>query len=203
MDDMAAEAEEAESEDSETEQSVDTVKKDNNLSVEQSGEKSEENVSEDDVVQNESIDDRMETETSNVSHTPSLEGYSAQETEYARVLLMTGMVDSASSIIYISHYPAGSPVADGYEDSIKFLDPTTVIMGEYGYSGSITYASHGDGNITIYPMPSHWHQEDKSPEGYRTYAQEILDEAETVYVEPGNNRDIINIIDSVIFDYYD
>lgn len=140
-----------------------------------------------------------EAETSESESTPSLDGYSAKEIEYARILLMTQAIDPDSSIIYVYENPAGTPVAEGYEETVKFPEATTTLFGEYGASGTITYASHGDGNITIYPVPSHWHQEDQSPQGYRDFSQEILDDGVTVYVEPGNNADIINKINSVTF----
>ncbi len=77
----------------------------------------------------------------------------------------------------------------------------THLSGEFTAQGSITYTSHGDGSITIYPLPSHWHQEDQSEEGYREYTQEVLDNAETVNIVPGNDEDVVNKIESVEFIY--
>ncbi|SDQ02535.1 hypothetical protein [Carnobacterium viridans] len=132
----------------------------------------------------------------------SLEQYDPLEIEYARILLMTGSVDPNSPVINVAHTPAGTPIADYYSnDSAEYPNVVTHLFGEFGASGSITYSSNGDGTITIYPVPSHWHQEDQSPEGYRALTQEILDTAQTVYVDLGNDSDVINKIESVEFIY--
>lgn len=132
----------------------------------------------------------------------SLDNYSVQEIEYARIILMTGLVDPESPTVYVGQYPAGSPVAEGYEETVTFPMATTALVGEYGFMGLIIYSSHGDGHITIYPVPSHWHQEDQSPEGYREYAQSILDDAVKVYVDPGNPEEVIQLIESIRFEHY-
>jgi len=102
--------------------------------------------------------------------TVSLANYDTKEIEYARILLMTNGVDPNSSVIYVHQYPAGTPVAAGYEETVKYPYAVTYLSGEIGAMGMMVYASHGDGHITIYPQPRKWHQEDQSPEGYRTLA---------------------------------
>lgn len=147
-------------------------------------------------------EENPEITTAESSEEPSLDNYSAKEIEYARILLMTNLVDPDSSTIYVGDYPAGTPVAQGYEETVTFPMATTSLVGEYGYMGSITYSSHGDGHITIYPVPSHWHQEDQSAEGYRAYAQSILNDAVKVYVDPGDPREVIDKIERTNFENY-
>ena len=145
--------------------------------------------------------DLEESTSTNVEQNSLLEEYSKDEIEYTRILLMTDAIDSNSPIIYVSHFPAGSPIA-GYSDgSLDYPYDVTHLSGEFTAQGSITYTSHGDGSITIYPLPSHWHQEDQSEEGYREYTQEVLDNAETVNIVPGNDEDVVNKIESVEFIY--
>jgi len=67
-------------------------------------------------------------------------------------------------------------------------------------AGIITYHSHGDGYITRYPMPLHYHQEDQSEEGYEALAQEAIDDAEKILVEPFNPYEVADIIGRVEFE---
>ncbi len=131
----------------------------------------------------------------------ALESYNALEIEYARILLMTDAIDPNSSVVYVAHTPAGTPISSYSSGSEEYPNDVTILFGEYSASGSITYSSNGDGTITIYPVPSHWHQSDQSPEGYRALTQEILDTAQTVYVDPGDDTNVINKIESVDFMY--
>lgn len=141
---------------------------------------------------------QKETETKSSS---SLKDYDSKEVEYARILMMTNEVDPSATVIHVYNEPAGSPVSIYSEASAKFPYDVTHLYGDFSAQGYLTYSSHGDGYITIYPVPSHWHQEDQSDEGYRKYTQEILDNAQKIYVQPFNNQDVIDKIESVEFVY--
>ena len=63
------------------------------------------------------------------------------------------------------------------------------LFGSYSAEGNITYASNGDGTVTIYPVPSHWQQsadELNSEEFMTQFTKGILDHAETVTLPDGD-----------------
>ena len=66
--------------------------------------------------------------------------------------------------------------------------------------GHVTYASNGDGTVTIYPVPSHWQQsadELNSEEFMTQFTHGILDHAETVTL-PDGDPDMIRQILAVL-----
>lgn len=123
--------------------------------------------------------------------------YSAKDIEYARIILMDGY--PTGSTIYVTERPAGVAVAGSYEETVKYPEPTVVLSGYYGADGMTVYSPIGGGYITVYPAPSHWHQEDQSPEGYREYAQQILDEAQKVYIDPGDPVELLEKLQTTEF----
>lgn len=112
---------------------------------------------------------------------------------------MTGAIDPNSPVIYIAHEPAGTPISTYSSGSEEYPNDVTILFGDYSASGSITYSSNGDGTITTLTsitLASRWR-----PEGYSALTQEILDTAQTVYVDPGDDTNVINKIESVDFIY--
>lgn len=104
-----------------------------------------------------------------------------------------------SPTVNIHNSPAGEAVTSGYEETIKFPDPTVTLTGEYGADGLFVYTPLGGGYIRVYPMPGHWHQDDQSLEGYRAYAQEILDNAQAVYIDSGDPDVVLQKLQSTTF----
>lgn len=127
----------------------------------------------------------------------SLSDYKAIDIEYARIIEMIGYPGSGT--VYATKEPAGTAIVSNIADSPVFPQAVTYLTGEYTADGMIVYSSHGNGYITIYPVPSHWHQDDQSEEGYRKYAQEILDSAIDVYVEVGDEAKIISRLERTTF----
>lgn len=119
----------------------------------------------------------------------ALSEYSAKEIEYARIILMDGYPNG--STIYISEGPAGRAIASPYDETVKYPDKTVTLTGSYGTDGMTVYSPIGGGYITVYPVPMRWHQDDQSPEGYREYTQQILDDALRVYIDPGNPAELL------------
>ena len=127
----------------------------------------------------------------------SLNDYKAIDIEYARIIEMIGYPGSGT--VYATKEPAGTAIVSNIADSPVFPQAVTYLTGEYTADGMIVYSSHGNGYITLYPVPSHWHQDDQSEEGYRKYAQEILDSAIDVYVEVGDEAKIISRLERTTF----
>ena len=127
----------------------------------------------------------------------SLNDYKAIDIEYARIIEMIGYPGSGT--VYATKKPAGTAIVSNIADSPVYPQAVTFLTGEYTADGMIVYSSHGNGYITIYPVPSHWHQADQSEEGYRKYAQEILDSAIEVYVEVGEEAKIISRLERTTF----
>lgn len=132
----------------------------------------------------------------------SLEGYSDDQIEYARVWLATMgtgyKTDLAASPeafeLNVYKKPAGTPVNPYVEDSVIFPEETIMLSGKYGYQSLVVYSSNHNGTITQYPVPSHFqNQEENTREG----SQKILDDATTISIptnNPGDTKELINIM---------
>lgn len=160
-----------------------------------------ENEKEEEPIEDSSEESINTAENIETDSSVSLDNYDEQEIEYARILLMTEAITEDSPVVNVSHSAEGEPIAVYNDGSVNYPEDVTHLTGGASVSGSITYASHGDGNITIYPLPSHWHQEDQTSEGYRVATQEVLDNRESVYVEPATNDEVIEKIESIEFIY--
>ncbi|MGM0940373.1 MAG: hypothetical protein ACQEWU_05295 [Bacillota bacterium] len=137
--------------------------------------------------------------------------YNQSEIDYARIILtINGEIslnqwivsaESGAPVVNVRYNSAGDPTEVSnevsYPEDVTHLDLTSQGMA----FGIITYSSHGDGHITRYPMPLHYHQEDQSEEGYRQLAQEALDDADTIYVEPFEPYLVADFIGRVEFVY--
>ena len=124
-------------------------------------------------------------------------GYSDAQVEAARVWAY--VIQSVPKELNINESAAGTYI---YQEGMGVTYPKTVhhLFGSYSAEGNITYASNGDGTVTIYPVPSHWHQspdELKSEEFMTQFTQGILDHAETVTL-PDGDPDLIRQILAVL-----
>lgn len=138
--------------------------------------------------------------------------YSQSEIDYARIIMTIYGEPSLDQwamwnsnwgvpVINVSHHSAGDPTEASkkvsYPEDVTHLDLTHQGMA----AGIITYAAHGDGHITRFPMPLHYHQEDQSEEGYRQLAQDGLDDAYMIYIEPFDPYTVADFIGRVEFVY--
>lgn len=132
----------------------------------------------------------------------SLEGYSDDQIEYARVWLATMGTeykrDLAASqdafALNVYKQPAGTPVNPYAENSVTFSEDTIMLSGKYGYQSLVVYSSNHDGTITQYPVPSHFQNEE---ENTREGSQKILDGATTISI-PTNNPEEVKELVSVL-----
>lgn len=124
-------------------------------------------------------------------------GYTDAQVEAARVWAY--VIKNVPSELNISNSAAGTKIYNGglgvdYPKDMRQL--FTPISAE----GHVTYASNGDGTVTIYPVPSHWQQsadELNSEEFMTQFTQGILDHAETVTL-PSGDPDMIRQILAVL-----
>lgn len=124
-------------------------------------------------------------------------GYTDAQVEAARVWAY--VIKSVPTELSINEKSAGTKIYFGglgvdYPKDVRQL--FTPISAE----GHVTYASNGDGTVTIYPVPSHWQQsadELNSEEFMTQFTQGILDHAETVTL-PDGDPDMIRQILAVL-----
>ena len=124
-------------------------------------------------------------------------GYTSAQVEAARVWAY--VIKSVPTELSINEKSAGTKIYFGglgvdYPKDVRQL--FTPISAE----GHVTYASNGDGTVTIYPVPSHWQQsadELNSEEFMTQFTQGISDHAETVTL-PDGDPDLIRQILAVL-----
>lgn len=129
----------------------------------------------------------------------SLEGFSDDQIEYARVWLATMGTEykrdlAASNTAFelnVYKQPAGTPVNPYAKDSVTFSDETIMLSGKYGYQSLVVYSSNHNGTITQYPVPSHFQNEE---ENTREGSQKILDGATTISIPTNNSEDVKELI---------
>ena len=135
-----------------------------------------------------------EVKSSNMSDQNDYPGYTDAQVEAARVWAY--VIQSVPQELNINESAAGSYI---YTDGMGVTYPKTVhhLYGSYSAEGNVTYASNGDGTVTIYPVPSHWQlSADKlnSQEYMTQFTQGILDHAETVTLPDGDPDTIRQIL---------
>lgn len=67
----------------------------------------------------------------------------------------------------------------------------------------MTYSGNGEGTINIYNVPLRWETTtpDELDENYmREHTESIIEDTETVYGDPGNDNEIIELIEKMITD---
>lgn len=138
--------------------------------------------------------------------------YNQMEIDYARIIMTINGEPSLDQwavwndetgipVVNVKYNSAGDPTETSkdvpYPEDVTHLDLTNQGMGE----GVITYNSQGNGILTMYPMPLHYHQEDQSEEGYKQLAQDALNQASKLYVEPFEPYIVADFIGRVKFVY--
>lgn len=135
-----------------------------------------------------------EVKSSKMADQNDYPGYTDAQVEAARVWAY--VIQSVPQELNINESVAGSYI---YTDGMGVTYPKTVhhLYGSYSAEGNVTYASNGDGTVTIYPVPSHWQlSADKlnSQEYMTQFTQGILDHAETVTLPDGDPDTIRQIL---------
>ncbi|MFG6117807.1 MULTISPECIES: hypothetical protein [Thalassobacillus] len=120
-----------------------------------------------------------------------LADYSSEEIEYARVWLQLGELKEVDEL-NVRHIPSGTPLNPDDETSADYPEDVIQLAGSRLVAGSVTYSGNGDGTINVYQVPLRWDGE--YPAGESFY-KEIIKSTELVAVDPGNEKDIIELIE--------
>lgn len=95
----------------------------------------------------------------------------------------------------VSKRPAGTPI--NYHNGIGYIFPKeTYIIAEnssrgYYITDELTFSDNGDGTITLYKVPKHWHIEDKDAE---RVTAEILNTAQIIKLDQLTKDEIATFI---------
>lgn len=126
----------------------------------------------------------------------ALSGYTAKQIEYARVWLLLGPnkeIDELNAHLI----PAGTPINPNDDTSANYPEDVIQLAGSRLVDGSVTYSGNGDGTINVYNVPLRWETNvpDDLDENYmRELTEEIIETTELVYVDPGDDEKIIELI---------
>lgn len=120
----------------------------------------------------------------------SLSQYSHEQIEYARIWLQLGPNQELDEF-HIQHIPAGETLNPDDETSASYPEDVIQLSGSRLGDGSITYSSNGDGTINVYKIPLRW--DGVYPAGEEFYL-DMLENAEPVSIEPGDDQEIIAFI---------
>lgn len=129
-------------------------------------------------------------ETAPNSEDDALAAYSAEEIEYARVWLQLGPNQEVDEL-NVHFIPAGEPLNPDDATSTTYPEDVIQLAGARLVDGSITYHGNGDGTIHVYQVPLRW--DGNYPAGEDFY-KEIIENTELEYVDPGNDEDVVELI---------
>ncbi len=131
--------------------------------------------------------------------------YSDEEIEYARVWLAVmgedyfNQVDIDDFKLNVSFIKKGTSLYYAKEElHINWPSDVVLLTGNYTAQGQIFYSSNFDGTVTVYPMPSHWHQDEKdwNDDTYMSnYLNDILANKRTVKVPAGDSQLVKTLIE--------
>lgn len=152
----------------------------------------------DESANNGSANNSNESSDSNTSDKESkdtLDPYSNEQIEYARVWLQLGANQDIDEL-NIRHIPAGEPINPNIENSATYPEGVIQLSGSRLIDGSITYKGNGDGTINIYNAPMRWEAPppDVDEKTLQEVTEEILNNTKKVYIEPAAGEDIIKLI---------
>ncbi|MCA1318322.1 hypothetical protein LC085_00235 [Bacillus tianshenii] len=125
-----------------------------------------------------------------------LSGYTAKQIEYARVWLLLGPNQELDEL-NARLIPAGTPINPNDDTSALYPEDVIQLAGSRLVDGSVTYSGNGDGTINVYNVPLRWETNlpKDLPENYmQKLTEEIIETTELVYVDPGDNEKIIELI---------
>ncbi|WP_404456775.1 hypothetical protein [Oceanobacillus kapialis] len=134
--------------------------------------------------------------TSESEEEDPLSAYSAKQIEYARVWLELGPNQDIDEL-NVHHIPAGSLINPNDETSATYPEDVIQLAGSRLVDGSVTYSGNGDGTINVYNVPLRWDSSDAEVDEdfMKEYTEKIIEETELVKIDPGNDEEIIKLID--------
>lgn len=126
----------------------------------------------------------------------SLSNYSSEEIEYARVWLELGPNQEIDEL-NVRHIAAGEPINPNDETSANYPEDVIQLAGSRLVDGSVTYSGNGDGTINVYNVPLRWDSSDAEVDEdfMKEYTERLIKETELVKIDPGNDEEIIKLID--------
>lgn len=125
-----------------------------------------------------------------------LSAYSAKQIEYARVWLELGPNQDIDEL-NVHHIPAGSLINPNDETSATYPEDVIQLAGSRLVDGSVTYSGNGDGTINVYNVPLRWDSSDAEVDEdfMKEYTEKIIEETELVKIDPGNDEEVIKLIE--------
>ena len=183
---------------------------DNSESEATASDKSEENST--DASETEELKQPSEETTTNEDSTNTyvskeddpLAEYSSEEIEYARVWLQLGPNQQIDGL-YVRHIPAGTTLEPDHFPIVSYPEDVVQLSGSRIVDGSVTYSSNGDGTINVYnvPLPGRWYGGSPTPpegldeETMREELEDIINNTELVYINPGNDDAVKKLIELI------
>lgn len=141
------------------------------------------------------VEDLNETEEND-----PLFNYSVEEIEYARVWLEV-VNNKGIETLNVSHISEGEPVGQYEDKSVKYPENVVHLFTDFLAGGNVIYSSNGDGSINLYNVPTRWptpeHLKEERNQTMEEYAQNIIDNPETVKIDPGDDEEVENIIKKI------
>ncbi|QST02230.1 hypothetical protein IMZ31_22515 (plasmid) [Pontibacillus sp. ALD_SL1] len=122
-----------------------------------------------------------------------LSAYSSRQIEYARVWQQLAPNPHIEEL-NIRFIKKGEPLNPYEETSAVFPEDVVLLEGERGVDGSVTYSGNGDGTVIVYNVPRKWGGAEVSDDYWERYTSEILENAQSVYIEPWNDQRTLDYI---------
>ena len=126
----------------------------------------------------------------------TLDEYISEEIEYARVWLQV-VENEDPNVLYVQHIPKGTHINEyEHEESVTYPEDVIMIFTDYTAGGMVVYSGNGDGTINLYDVPSHWQGGSTTldNEDIKEYTNKIINETETIYIEPRSDKKIEQLI---------
>lgn len=123
-----------------------------------------------------------------------LAAYSSEKIEYARVWLQLGSNQEIDEL-NVRHISAGKPINPNDNTSASYPEDVIQLAGSRLVDGSVTYHGNGDGTIHVYNVPLRWDSADDLDQGVMQEVTENIIKMQKVYVDPGDNEKIKQLIE--------
>ncbi|MEW9677080.1 hypothetical protein ABRT01_12985 [Lentibacillus sp. L22] len=145
-----------------------------------------------------------ELDQNDKKETASLDSYSEEEIEYARVWMQFMEVQDITEL-NVNKVSVGTPINPHVDKSSNYPEDVVILTSDMTANGIITYSSNGDGTINIYPIPSQFPPEEfiQEEEGMdmQEYTQYLTDNTEKMDVAPLDDDKVAEFLDSVDIKY--
>lgn len=167
--------------------------------IDKEGDESESATDDSNETSSEETRNEESNNTSKSEEDNALSEYSSEEIEYARVWLQLGPNQQIDEL-NVRHIPAGEPINPNDDTSASYSEDVIQLAGSRLVDGSVTYSGNGDGTINIYNVPLHWYSSaDVDKNFMQEYTEGILENTELVYIDPGDDEKIIELINLMKF----